>query len=417
MNIQSFQSNKWWHWILGTLIITIGVTSGALVFLMQLPQSNCHSESESTNSASARMYCAISSVDEQNPEKLIRAIQLINAIPKSNPLRSNSDKLMMRWSQALIELSEETFQQGDLNQAIDLVKKLPDNLSIHEKIPAKIQEWQSIWVQAEEIYKAAEATMKADESKNWYAAITKAKNLKSIKNEYWSTTKYYQLLHHIQGIKEAKEKQKSGAEIADKKAKESFSNQNSGDGEQEITDLAHLQKARIIARSGKIDDMRNALMEASMVISDAHSQDARTFIKDLENQIAIKEDNSYLLEAKKLASKKDDFSLEMAINEASLIDKKRPLYKQANEYIQSWKSQRKKGEAFAKNQLKSSHQNQEAVWNFSEKSKPKEQHLAPVKIETTDIFPLSTDIPVKATDTTTFQLEKLENQLIKEQQD
>lgn len=421
MNIQSFRPNKWWHWIVGTLVITAGVSTSALAFLMQLPQSNCHSESESTHSASARIYCAISFVDERNPEKLIRAIQLINAIPKSNPLRSNSEKLMMRWSQATIELSEEAFHKGDLNEAIDLAEDLPSNLIIDQQISTKIKEWKLIWSQAEDIYKSAEAIMKADESRNWYAAITKAKELKSIQNEYWSTTKYQQLLHHIQGIKEANEKQKSGEKIASQAVKENSSNVNSANNEQETQDFTQLKKARILASSGKINDMRNALMEASMVISDAHYQDSRTFIKDLETQIAIKEDYLYLAEAKKLASKKDDFSLEMAINEASLIAKERPLYKQASQHIQVWKTQREKGENSTSNQLdfsdyipKSSSKNQQSTLEIPDKPKQKENQSSTPNMETVDIFASSPGTSIKTTDTNTFQLEKLENQVIKD---
>ncbi|WP_144051008.1 hypothetical protein [Calothrix sp. PCC 6303] len=379
---------------------------------MQLPQSNCHSESESTNTASARIYCAISSVDEHNPEKLIRAIQLIHGIPKSNPLRSNSDRLMTQWSQALIGLSEEAFQQGDLTKAIELVEELPDNVKIDQQVPDKIKEWQSIWSEAEDIYKTAEAIMKEDESKNWYAAITKAKELKVIKNEYWSSTKYQQLLHHIQGIKEAAEKPESREKVAIKKDKENSDDVNIVATEQEKEDSNQLKKARNLARSGKINDMRNALMEASMVISDAHYQDARAFIKDLETKIAMSEDILYLAEAKKLASKKDDFSLEMAINEASLIGKERPLYKQASQHIETWKNQRKQGDNYSKSKLGFSDYVPTSSSDIL--SNKNQSSSSASNLETVDIFSSSPDVSVNAADTTTFQLEKIESEVIKE---
>jgi hypothetical protein len=400
MNIRSFRPNKWWYWILGILLVTSGLTTSSLTFLVQLPQFNCQSESESVNTASARMYCASTMVDERNPDKLLRAIKLVNAIPHSNPLRSNSEKLLTRWSQAMIELSEQSFQKGDLHQAIDLAQQLPDNISINQQIPTKIKEWQSVWSEAEDIYQAAEATMKADEAKNWYAAITKAKELKSIKNEYWATTKYQQLIYNIQAIKEKRERlgdsEKATHNIADRNSNEN----NLVANEQEKEDLSQLKKARTLASSGKTNDMRNALMEASLVISDAHYQDAQVFIQNLETQIAHDEDSLYLEEAKKLAEKKDDFSLEMAINEASLISKERPLYKQASEHIELWKKQ--KGKNSPKIQVSSS---------ISENpNKQVNQSL------TTDIFSEISENSHQKADISGFKLEKLEDQVIKKEQ-
>jgi hypothetical protein len=402
MNIRSFRPNKWWYWILGILLVTSGLTTSSLTFLVQLPQFNCQSESESINTASARVYCASTMVDERNPEKLLEAIKLVNVIPPTNPLRSNSDKLLTRWSQAMIQLSEESFQKGDLRQAIDLAKQLPDNISINQQIPTKIKEWQSVWSEAEDIYKAAEATMNADEAKNWYVAITKAKELKSIKNEYWATTKYQELIYSIQAIKEKRERSADSEKSPDKVADKNSTGKNLVATEQEKEDLSQLKKARTLASSGKTNDMRNALMEASLVISDAHYQDARMFIQTLEIQIAHNEDNSYLEEAKKLAEKKDSFSLEMAINEASLIGKERPLYQQASQHIKLWKKQKEQEEKSLKSQLKSS---------VSENSNNKKNQPL-----TTDVFSPASENSHQEVNANGFKLEKLEDQVIQKEQ-
>jgi hypothetical protein len=405
MNIRVFRPNNWWYWIVGIFLLTSGVTTGALGFLMQLPQFNCHSESPDT--ASARIYCANNIVDERNPEKLLQAIQLVHPIPESNPLHSNSNKLVTRWSQMIIELSEQSFQQGNLSQAIDLAQKLPDDLIIQQQVSAKIQEWQSIWSDAEDIYRSAESTMKADESKNWYTAITQSQKLKSIKNQYWATTKYQELIHSIQAVKEAKEKTDNNHQNINNIAKEISPDKDLVPTDQEKEDFFQLQKARRLAKSGKVNDLRNALMEASLVISDSHYQDARILIKNLETQIAVSEDTLYLAEAKRLAAKKDEFSLEMAINEAGLISKQRPLYNEANQHIELWKKQRQKINNSPKVSVKLPvSQNIERKVNQSVVTIP----------ETQDIFSLPSKTSKQELETNGFKLEELENQLIQQKQ-
>ena len=207
MSVRYLKPIKWWHWIVGVFLLTGGVSANALSYLTQSPQpSNCLAELESGDSVSATIYCASASVDEQNPDKLSRAIKLVNAIPQDNPLRANGDKLIEGWSQALMYLSEKAFHEGDLRTAIETAELIPANISLHESARGQIKKWQSIWSQAEEIYKNAEAKMKENEPKNWYAALSTARGLRTLENEYWANTRYQELVHNIQSLREDKEK-------------------------------------------------------------------------------------------------------------------------------------------------------------------------------------------------------------------
>ena len=409
MSVRYLKPIKWWHWIVGVFLLTGGVSANALSYLTQSPQpSNCLAELESGDSVSATIYCASASVDEQNPDKLSRAIKLVNAIPQDNPLRANGDKLIEGWSQALMYLSEKAFHEGDLRTAIETAELIPANISLHESARGQIKKWQSIWSQAEEIYKNAEAKMKENEPKNWYAALSTARGLRTLENEYWANTRYQELVHNIQSLREDKEK----AEKAESEAKLAVSNSNSdlGDKEAQTDDFAQLQKARALANSGKLDNMRAAIIEASVIITEPHYRDARKLMTDMEDKITILEDSSYLESAKKLAAKNNETSLQMAINEASLIAKDRPLYKQASAQIATWnkmRSQLTQASKVEKTSLKKRTSNQP-------NPESEEIELQPVleKPQTTDTFSSPPEIRLDEMKDTYLRLEEFENREI-----
>jgi hypothetical protein len=341
MNIQCSKPIKWWYWIAGILLLTTsGVGVSAFIFLMQTPQAfDCVSESGAKDSAASVIYCATTTVDEQDAGSLSRVIELVDSIPKDNPLRHSGDRLIEQWSQALLRLSEKAFQEGDLHKAVDTAKLIPVNIKLHLSANEQIKKWQSTWSKAEAIYQAAEEKMQEKEDKNkshnWYVALTKAKELRKLDNNYWGTTKYQELVHNIQDIRERNEQGEKKEEKIDKDLEPI----TQLDVEQKESDIAQLKKAKSLASSGKIEDMRDAITEAHMVYSDVYSQEAKNFIATIEHKIEISEDRDSLATAEKSASKNDVMSLQTAISEASMITKERPLYKEANQDIAKWNKQ------------------------------------------------------------------------------
>ncbi|NJL65253.1 MAG: hypothetical protein HC903_30015 [Methylacidiphilales bacterium] len=339
MNTEYLKLTKWWQGVAGIFLLTSAVGVGAFSVLTRSPDvANCQSSSQLQDGAGAIIYCATTIVDEQDSDKLAQAIRLVDSISKDNPLRGNADTLVKKWSQALLSLGEKSFHDGDLNQAIKIVEVIPRHQPLYESAKKQTEEWKAIWLQAEEIYQTVKAKIdKSNQEKSWYRVFSEAKALKSLNNQYWASTKYQELIHTIQSAKEATEKEKK---LAKAEAKDNFNNSPAFDFRQIKEDKAQLEKARSLANSNKIDDMRSALVEASMVISDEYHQEAEKLIQFLENKIAVSEDNQYLENAKSLASKNDPISLEMAINEVSLIGKERPLYQQASQQITLWKQRK-----------------------------------------------------------------------------
>lgn len=197
MNIQWTQPIKWWYWYVIILLLPIALGVGAVKKLVQSPEpADCVSESLSNQEAASVFYCATMLAKEENVDKLYQAIKLVDTIPKNNPLRS--EKLLQKWSLEILNLSENSIQSGELNKAIDIANVIPGDVPAHKIALNKIQGWKSIWSKAEAIEQAVKKIIQKDHRNSWYLALSKAKELRKLDNEYWANTKYHELVHYIQ---------------------------------------------------------------------------------------------------------------------------------------------------------------------------------------------------------------------------
>lgn len=341
MNIQWIQPIKWWYWYVVILLLPISLGVGALINLAQSPEpADCVSESLPNQEPSSVFYCANMLATEESADKLSQAIKLVNNIPKNNPLRS--EKLMEKWSLEILRLSENAIQSGELDQAIDIANMIPDDIPTHQIALKKIQQWKSTWSKAEAIHQDAKEIIEKDHKSSWYLALVKAKELRKLDNEYWANTKYPELVHYIQDVTENNEEIKKIEENNSKPITTTTTTQGTDlmhqfEVTEEAEDIARLKKARILASSGKIENMRTAIDEVNMITSDKQYEEAQKFITEIKTKIEKSEDISSLEQAKKLALKNDVISLQLAINQASIISDKSHLHKEVNKNIEQWK--------------------------------------------------------------------------------
>lgn len=208
MNVQQwFPVLKWWVWIAITLSFPVGAGAWGLAQLFQLPElPDCLSESSKT-STSTILYCGKAIADEQDVEKLTQAIELVSNIEASHPQHQIAEQLIEQWSQAILRLGENAFQQGDIDRAVDILKNIPHNVSTYKLVDNRIKQWRSVWSKASVIYENAIAKLEKDERNNSYIALTEARKLLQIGNDYWETTKYQELVAQIHDIREKQEEQ------------------------------------------------------------------------------------------------------------------------------------------------------------------------------------------------------------------
>ena len=108
--------------------------------------------------------------------------------------------------------------------------------------------------------------------------------------------------------------------------------------QREIEDVAHLERARQLARSGGVGELSAAIAEAKLIPKyNPRYQEAQRAIQEWSNQIKNAEDRPFLERADQLASFGDVGSLERAIDEANSIAPGRPLYSEAQRKAREWK--------------------------------------------------------------------------------
>jgi hypothetical protein len=329
-----------WSWLWAAAIVVLPGAAGfwGVAHLLRVPDPpDCRSEVLSADDASLRLYCAEIIAAQGTADDLLKAIRLVNGLSKDHPLRSEGDRLLAKWSQEVLRLGEERFQAGQLEEAIDLVKLIPINLLARQAANDQISRWESIWAKAEAIYSEAEAEKQQN---HWQEAINQARGLWQVGNQYWANTKYQEFAREVQSVREADSWQKPNRPtrqsapsnpdpVADLLAQ--------WERERKAEDQAYLKKARELASSGALEDMRAAIAEANRVSFDGfHHDEAEQLIDTWTHQIESMEDRIYLDRAKELAGRDDINSLQAAIREAHWIFSDRPLFKEADNLIQQW---------------------------------------------------------------------------------
>lgn len=182
-----------WATILVVLSGTIGFTATSM--LLKSPTgSGCPKIIWIVASASKRLYCAQLEADKKTTEGLLKAIALVEALPKDHPLRPQVDQYVEDWAEQILTLAEKEFQAGRIENAIATVKKIPEKAKAYQLVEKRIQKWQSIWSEGEKTLAEIETHLRKS---NWNYAFRKAVQLLNINNEYWATVKYNQAVQKI----------------------------------------------------------------------------------------------------------------------------------------------------------------------------------------------------------------------------
>ncbi len=323
-------------WQFSALLIVLftgGVGFIAVALLLKLPAvPNCPAIFWPTASASMRMYCAQLAANKQTAQDLLQAIALIEALPANHPLRPEINRNIEQWSLNILAIGEQKFQAGKLDEAIDIARKIPSKVPAYNLVEKQIDRWQALWSKAEGIYGKVEQELRKS---NWTQAFREAVKLAYLDNKFWATTKYEQVAKKITMARE---------------------------------DSAKLDKAFQLKRSGRVDDILEAIKQAEKISRQSYAyKEARDLIAEcgsklidlaqdrlerrnwqgvleIANKIPAsvkledeKADLIDLAQAASTASSGSSSDLEKAIVLAQKLGADRPLYGKAQEFIERWK--------------------------------------------------------------------------------
>jgi hypothetical protein len=329
---------QWRFWIAISIVLPGSAVLWASTQLLWLPDlPNCWVISWSDASSSTRLYCARELGNRQTPEDLRQGIRLVNGIDMDDPLRKEGDRLIDQLSETTLRLAEAAYQDGDLNSAIDIAKKIPRGIWTYRLAHRNIRHWQTTWVKAESLYEKAENLI---DKRQWYVAMTLGRELLRLNNRYWAETKYPELMRSLQYAKESTEWQVSTTDVQKLKSGATNNLLNQHQQKQNTEAKTHLQKAQSLAQSRDPEALRNGIAEAQSVLyGTPHYEAAQALAHQLQQQVETLENQPRLDRAAALASKGDPASLQAAIDEANRITWGSPLYEQARERIDQWRTQ------------------------------------------------------------------------------
>jgi len=322
-------------WVLWTVLLalvpgSIGFISMAM--LLKLPSApNCPSIFWPLASASVRLHCAQLAASKQTVNDLLQAIALVKQLPENHPLRGEINRNLEEWSRSILQLADQSFQSGKLDEAIATARKIPQDLSADKLVDEQITKWQSIWSKGENIYQKAEEEL---QKQHWQSAFMLAAKLVRVDNKYWQTAKYDQLNRLIVSAREDGEKLAKANGLA------------------EDAGVDNLLKAIKIAESIGQDSYvyqkaqatipvfgRKILALAQKKLDRRDADEALEIVGKIPANTGLKleiEDFTAIADAQRNAWIGSVSGLETAIAQAQQIDPSRPVYDKAQKLIARW---------------------------------------------------------------------------------
>ncbi|MGD1804326.1 hypothetical protein ACP6PL_02635 [Dapis sp. BLCC M126] len=322
-------------WIALLVIVPAGAGITAMSALFKLPsQADCESTYWRTASASKRLYCAQLLANSPTVDSLLQAINLVDILSNDHPMRSQIDGYIERWSKKILSLGELAFQDGKLEEAIIIAKKVPQRVSAYPLVEKQIQEWQKTWNQAEANYKQTQKHLRKEE---WNQASMEASRLLSVPNVHWGTQKYQELINDIKRTRKEGGKLNEARNIGEQGGLDNLTNAIKQAQEIEQKSYIYQTAQKLIFNLGKqIIDI------ASVKLNEGNWQEALDIVNKVPKNDALQEnvkDIEVLARAHSPANLGTIAGLEDAIAQVQKLKAERPFYSKAQQLISLWQQE------------------------------------------------------------------------------
>ncbi|WP_052288515.1 hypothetical protein [Leptolyngbya iicbica] len=326
------------RWLIGAFLMVValgGVAGASAVSLMSIPNlPNCRAVSWRFASAATRLQCAEAYADQGTVESLLAAIALVEALPDDHPMRGEINDRVELWADEILHIADQTFNQGELETAIDMAQQIPENTAAAALVSDRIERWQAIWEQAESIFRKAENHLRASQFREAFSA---AIQLRTVDNEYWANTRYDELTSLISRTREEVNILANAERTA-----------SSGTLEGIVTALE--QVAAISSESYVYGDAqtilkslsRDLLALAEAALEDRNSAEALRILAEIPKSVDLGQevaDFRTLADAYELTWSRTTTGYEAAIVRLQSITRDRPLYEKARTLRRQWQAE------------------------------------------------------------------------------
>ena len=375
---------SWQLWGLVLVIISGSIGYFATTVLLKLsPIPNCAKIYMPMTSASDHLYCAQIEAEKGGVENLLTAITMMDKIGSDHPLNKTIQEYREEWADQIFALGEKDFQDGKIEDAIAIAQKIPFNSQAYQLVETRIQTWREIWEKGEKLMEEAEFYLRDSQ---WNQAFGNAVNLTNLKNRYWATTKYEELVGKIQLAREESAKLDKAytairngdadsllkaIDIANQISKKSYAYKEANDIkenaqnkllqkmqyfvdnrlwntlgriankipahlnlQEQVIDWNNLANAGMKAEIGTFVSLESAIVEAQKInVGNFLYDDAQALINKWQEETQAV---AHLTQARQFAQIRSKNNYQIAITEASLISSNNPRYDEAQREINSW---------------------------------------------------------------------------------
>ncbi|TVQ19066.1 MAG: chromosome segregation ATPase [Leptolyngbya sp. DLM2.Bin15] len=315
------------------VLCTTGTGLLAAALLLKIPAlPNCPAIFWPTASASLRMYCADIAANKRTVDDLLEAIQLVESLPDDHPLQQEIQASIETWSMMILDLGDEAFQAGDLEEAIAIAERIPAHLAAHDLVDDQVQDWQRIWSEGETIYRAVETALR---NQSYQEAFRTSNQLLYVENEYWRTVRHEQLQEIITVARKDGEILGEAQRLADRGNPDSL--------------VEAIQLVQGIGSTSYAYDRAQALLKsigedfldlAQAALDREDYEGAIAIIERIPDTINLGEEAQDFLtiaSAQSQAWRGTALDIESAILQAQRLRRDRPLYSRAQALIRQWR--------------------------------------------------------------------------------
>ncbi|MDZ8237811.1 MAG: chromosome segregation ATPase [Nostoc sp. ChiQUE01a] len=222
-------------------------------------------------------------------DNLLEAIKLAESIGQESYLYQKAQEAVPAFGRKMLELAQAKLDKRDADEALDIARQIPES--------AKLQ------AETDDFIAIADAQRSAwlGNISGLEAAIAQAQQIDPSRPVYEEAQ---QLIARWQ---------------------------------LEIEDVAHLEKARVLASQGTVNNLTAAIAQVQLIpASNPRGTEAREEMGRWRAQVETIEDQPYLERAEQIAIFDDINSLQAAIDQASQIRRGRALYPEARRKIRTW---------------------------------------------------------------------------------
>ncbi|WP_016950759.1 hypothetical protein [Anabaena sp. PCC 7108] len=322
-------------WVFWSVLLTLvpgSVAFLSVAMLLKLPSApNCPKIFWPLASASVRLHCGQLAASKQTIGDLLQAIALVKELPQNHPLRGQINTFLEEWSRDILQLADQSFQAGNLEEAIATARQIPADLEAHKLVEEQITKWQSIWSKAEEIYQESEKELR---ERHWQSAFMLSSKLLRVNNKYWATTKYDQLNNIIVTAREDGDKLYKAENLAANSSVNNLLEAIKLAESIKPDSYLHQKAQELIPEFG-----RKMLNLAQAKIKNRDADTALEIVRQIPPIASLQteiDDFIVLGEAQRSAWTGTVFGLEAAISQAQQIDASREIYDKAQQLIARW---------------------------------------------------------------------------------